>query len=126
MLLIDRLAEEIILAAARRGEFEDLPGAGKPLQLDDDSAVPEELRVAYRILKNAGCLPPEQQLRSEIRQIENLLDRLDADTEELTLRRRLLLLKTRLALQGREANLLIEEGAYHEKLLRRLADRPGR
>ena len=126
MLLIDRLAEEIILAAARRGEFEDLPGAGRPLQLDDDSAVPEALRVAYRILKNAGCLPPEQQLRSEIRQIENLLDRLDADTEELTLRRRLLLLKTRLALQGREANLLIEEGAYHEKLLRRLADRPGR
>ena len=124
MLLIDRLAEENILAAARRGEFEDLPGAGKPLQLDDDGAVPEELRVAYRILRNAGCLPPEQQLRNEIRQIENLLDRLDADTEELTLRRRLLLLKTRLALQGREANLLIEEGAYREKLLRRLADRP--
>ena len=93
MLLIDRLAEENILAAARRGEFEDLPGAGKPLQLDDDSAVPEELRVAYRILKNAGCLPPEQQLRNEIRQIENLLDRLDADAEEFTLRRRLLLLK---------------------------------
>lgn len=126
MLLIDRLAEENILAAARRGEFEDLPGAGKPLQLDDDSAVPEELRVAYRILKNAGCLPPEQQLRNEIRQIENLLDRLDADAEEFTLRRRLLLLKTRIALQGRDANLLIEEGAYREKLLRRLADRPTR
>ena len=126
MLLIDRLAEENILAAARRGEFEDLPGAGKPLQLDGDSAVPEELRVAYRILKNSGCLPPEQQLRSEIRQIENLLDRLEADTEETVLRRRLLLLKTQFALQGRDVNLLIEEGAYREKLLRRLAGRPPR
>jgi hypothetical protein len=126
MLLIDRLAEENILAAARRGEFEDLPGAGKPLRLDDDRAVPEELRVACRILKNAGCLPPEQQLRNEIRQIEGLLGRLEADTDEPMLRRRLLLLKTRFALQGRDVNLLIEEGAYREQLLRRLADRPTR
>lgn len=123
MLLIDRLAEENIVAAARRGEFEDLPGAGKPLLLDDDSAVPEELRVAYRILKNAGCLPPEQQLRNEIRQIEGLLNRVDADIEQASLGRRLLLLKTRLALQGREINLLTEEAAYREKLLHRLTDR---
>lgn len=123
MLLIDRLAEENIQAAVRRGEFEDLPGAGKPLPLEDDSAVPEELRVAYRILRNAGCLPPEQQMRNEIRQIEGLLNRVDADTEEASLRRRLLLLKTRLALQGRDVNLLAEEGAYREKLLRRLAER---
>jgi len=123
MLLIDRLAEENILAAARRGEFDDLAGAGKPLQLDDDSAVPEELRVAYRLLRNAGCLPPEQQMRSEIRQIEGLLNQIEADAEEAMLRRRLLLLKTRLALQGRDVNLLAEEGAYREKLLRRLADR---
>jgi hypothetical protein len=124
MLLIDRLAEETIRAAARRGEFDDLAGAGKPLQLDDDSAVPEELRVAYRLLKNAGCLPPEPQMRNEIRQIEGLLNQVDSDAEDATLRRRLLLLKTRLALQGRDINLLAEEGAYREKLLRRLADRP--
>jgi hypothetical protein len=123
MLLIDRLAEEHILAAARRGEFENLAGAGKPLLLDDDSAVPEELRVAHRLLRNAGCLPPEQQLRNDIRQIEDLLDRVEADTEAVKLRRRLLLVKTRLALQGRDVNLLAEEGAYREKLLRRLADR---
>jgi hypothetical protein len=124
MLLIDRLAEENILAAARRGEFDNLAGAGKPLRLDDDSAVPEELRGAYRLLRNAGCLPPEQQMRSEIRQIEGLLSQVEADAEEAPLRRRLLLLKTRLALQGRDVNLLAEEGAYREKLLQRLADRP--
>jgi len=126
MLLIDRLAEETIEAAQRRGDFDDLPGAGKPLSLDDNSAVPESLRVAYRILSNAGCLPPEQQLRREIRELEGLLQQLETSAEEQRLRRRLLLLQTRLALQGRESNPLIEEGAYREKLLRHMGDGPGR
>ena len=39
--------------------FDDLPGSGRPLELDDDRLVPEELRVAWRILKNAGFVPPE-------------------------------------------------------------------
>jgi hypothetical protein len=121
MLLIDALAEEQISAAIRRGEFDDLPGQGEPLLLDDDSAVPEALRAAYRILKNAGCLPPEQQLRSEIRQVEELLRRVETSAQEEAVRRRLCLLRTRLALEGRDGNLLIEEGAYRDKLLRRLA-----
>ena len=121
MLLIDALAEEQISAAIRRGEFDDLPGQGEPLQLDDNSAVPEALRVAYRILKNAGCLPPEQQLRNEIRQVEELLHQVESSAEEESIRRRLHLLRTRLALQGRDANLMIEEGAYRDKLMRRLA-----
>jgi hypothetical protein len=48
-----------MLEAVSRGEFDDLPGAGRPLDLNDDPLVPQELRVAYRILKNAGYLPPE-------------------------------------------------------------------
>ena len=120
MLLLDRLAEETILAALRRGEFDDLPGAGEPLSLDDDSAVPEALRVAYRILRNAGCLPPEQQLRREISEVEALLQHLESSAEEQRLRRHLLLLQTRLALQGGESSLLTQEGAYREKLLRRI------
>ncbi len=125
MLLLDRLAEETILAAARRGEFDDLPGSGKPLSLDDDSAVPEPLRVAYRILSNAGCLPPEQQLRREIRELEDLLQQLQGSAEEQQLRRRLLLLQTRLALQGRESSPLLEEAAYREAVLRRIGGDAG-
>jgi hypothetical protein len=120
MLLIDMLAEEQISAAIRRGEFDNLAGNGKPLQLEDDSAVPGELRVAYRILKNAGCLPPEQQLRNEIREVEGLLSRVESGTEAQKIRRRLCLLKTRLALQGRDPNLLLEHQAYREKLLRKI------
>ena len=65
MKLLDALVEQRIAAAAARGEFEDLPGAGAPQELDDDLLVPEEVRVANRILKNAGFVPPAvEQLRS--------------------------------------------------------------
>jgi hypothetical protein len=57
--MLDFLAEQRLAEAVSRGELDDLPGAGKPLVLDDDPLVPEELRLAYRILKNAGFVPPE-------------------------------------------------------------------
>src|SRR5579875_1838720 len=65
MKLLDALVEQRIAAAVARGEFDDLPGAGAPLALDDDALVPEEVRVANRILKNAGFAPPAvEQLRA--------------------------------------------------------------
>jgi Domain of unknown function (DUF1992) len=57
--MFDDLVERRIREAQQRGEFSGLPGEGKPLTLEDDRLVPEELRVAYRILKNAGFVPPE-------------------------------------------------------------------
>ena len=59
MTVFDLLAERKIAEAVSNGELDDLPGAGRPLELDDDALVPEELRLAYRILKNAGYAPPE-------------------------------------------------------------------
>ncbi len=73
MDLLDELAERRILESLARGELDDLPGAGRPLDLDDDTLVPPELRVAYRILKNAGYLPPEVGVRREIRAVDELL-----------------------------------------------------
>ena len=72
MDLLDQLAEARIAEAVARGDFEDLPGAGRPLELDDDALVPEELRVAYRILKNAGYVPEEVRLLGELRSAEAL------------------------------------------------------
>ena len=69
----EEIVEERIKQAQRKGEFDNLKGAGKPLPKDDLSHVPEELRMAYRILKNADCLPPELELKKEIRQTEQLL-----------------------------------------------------
>ena len=120
MLLLDRLAEEHIEAAIRRGEFDALEGAGRPLMLEDESLVPDELRVAYRLLRNAGCLPPEQQTKNEINEIEDLLGRVETGDEEDRLRRRLWLLRMRLAACSRQTSPLLLEQAYREKLLRHL------
>ncbi len=51
--LIDRQLEQ----AEKDGEFANLPGAGKPLNLNDDLYTPEHLRAAYRIMKNANVVP---------------------------------------------------------------------
>ena len=66
-----------ILEAIGRGECDNLPGAGKPLALDDDTLVPPELRVAYRILKNAGYVPRDLQLQSEISDLEAFVATVD-------------------------------------------------
>lgn len=69
----EKLIEARIKKAQDQGAFENLPGSGRPLQLEDDRHIPEDLRMAYKVLKNADCLPPEVQLRKEIRTTEGLL-----------------------------------------------------
>src|SRR5215472_9401044 len=88
-------AEERIREAMDAGLFDNLPGKGKPLALDDDSNVPEEMRLSFKILKNAGCLPIEMEVRKEICSLRQLLNAtIDEDTRR-ELRRELnfLLLK---------------------------------
>jgi hypothetical protein len=80
--MFDSIAEKKIAEAIERGEFKDLPGEGKPLELDDDAHVPEDLRVAYRILKNAGYVPPEAENLREVGDLERLVKAQTADSPE--------------------------------------------
>ena len=68
-----KIVEERIRKAQRKGEFENLAGSGKPLTLEEDRHIAEELRLSYKILKNADCLPPEIELKKEIKRTEDLL-----------------------------------------------------
>lgn len=70
----NKIVEERIKAAQRKGDFDNLDGSGQPLRLDELNGVPEELRLAYKLLKNADLLPPEIELKKEIRQTEDLLE----------------------------------------------------
>jgi hypothetical protein len=70
--MLDFLAERRIAEAVSRGELDELPGAGRPLDLEDDALVPEELRLAHRILKNAGYVPPEVQTLNQIAELARL------------------------------------------------------
>ena len=82
---IERLAEQRILAAQRNGEFDDLAGKGKPLALEDLSTLPEDLRMAYHVLKNTNVLPPEAELLKDIHILEDLLKHVEDEGERKSL-----------------------------------------
>jgi Domain of unknown function (DUF1992) len=107
--MLEFLVEQRLEEAVSRGELANLPGEGRPLALDDDALVPEELRLAYRILKNAGCVPPEVQTLSEIAELEDFVKRegVDAAARAKAVRK-LALLRTRI------------ENRYYEKAVAKL------
>ncbi len=78
----EKIVEERIQQAQRKGAFKNLPGAGKPLVIEDDRHVPEDLRLAYKILKNADCIPPEIELKKEIKRTEDILAGMDETVEK--------------------------------------------
>jgi hypothetical protein len=116
---LDALVEERILAAQARGEFDDLPGAGRPLDLEDDALIPAELRLAYRILKNAGYAPPEVAVRREIGQLAALVIGIVEGGERMRALKRLELLRLRLVAMRRDDAPLQLDGAYYDKLASR-------
>jgi hypothetical protein len=88
----ERIAENRIREAMQEGEFDNLPGAGKPIDLDGYFKLPEHLRVAFSILKSANCVPAEVELLNEIAALEQRLQeapepQLPAIRRELTDRR---------------------------------------
>ena len=119
MDLFAAIAERKIKEAMARGEFVDLPGAGRPLPPDDLASLPAELRMAYRVLKNAGCLPPEVEAHREIVTLKNLIATLEESDER---RRRLKELNFKLVRFSamRRRPLYLDDPCYGERLTERL------
>ncbi|MBW1988341.1 MAG: DUF1992 domain-containing protein [Deltaproteobacteria bacterium] len=120
-----KIVEQRIAEAQKKGAFDNLPGAGKPLCLEDDRHVPEELRLAYKILKNADCVPPEVELRKEILAMEDLLAGMEDTREKYRAMKKLnhLVLKLNLLRNGR-AELDIPE-RYEHRLVERFSNKGG-
>jgi hypothetical protein len=121
--IVDQIVERRIAEAIERGEFQDLPGEGRPIELDDDRLVPEELRVAYRILKNAGYIPEEVRLLAELRSAEQLLLQATAREERSAAAARLRLLLERVGTS--RAAPLQSQSDYFQRLAERLAGARG-
>ncbi|NDO83500.1 hypothetical protein CJP72_22940 [Citrobacter sp. NCU1] len=119
MWLLDQWAERHIVDAQSKGEFDNLPGSGKALMLDDDSHVPDDLRVGYRLLKNAGCLPPELEQRREAIQLLDILKGISKnDPQYQEVSRRLSLLELKLRQAGLSTEFL--RGEYADKLMHKI------
>lgn len=69
-----RMAEEKIQQAITEGQFDNLPGKGKPLELEDLSGMPQDMRMSYLMMKNSGFLPEEVQVKKEIASLEEMIE----------------------------------------------------
>ncbi|HEY1998718.1 DnaJ family domain-containing protein [Paraburkholderia sp.] len=121
MRLLDALVEQRIAAAAARGEFDDLPGSGVPLALEDDVLVPQEVRVANRILKNAGFVPPAVE---QLRALRDLQEELNAVSDPATccsLQAKMLALD--MALESLRGGPLVLPREYCRRIAERLSER---
>lgn len=120
LAFIERLAEERIRQAQDQGAFDDLPGRGKPLDLEDDAHVPEDLRMAWRVLKNADCLPPELLARREIHTARELLAGMTDEAERHAQMQRLNLMITKLNESRRRPINLEARQEYYDKVVARV------
>ena len=84
-----RNADERIKEAIARGEFDNLPGKGRPLDLDTYFATPEDLRIGYSLLKNADIIPEEIELLKKIEDLKKSLDSCTSPVEKRAIQRQL-------------------------------------
>ena len=119
LVIWQKIAEDRIREAVERGELDDLPGKGHPLELEDDSHLPAELRMAYKVLKNAGYTPPELDIKNEIIQVEDLLMQAPDEKTRYQAMKRLNYLTMKLA-ELRPRSAMLEEHRYAGRILDRL------
>jgi hypothetical protein len=98
-----RVAESRIREAVERGEFDNLPNAGQPLNLEEYFSAPADLRMAHSILKNANCAPVEVELLADVARLRLAMDEATDPAEREKRRQALVEKEMRLAilLEGR-------------------------
>ena len=92
-----RTAENRIREAVAQGHFDNLPGAGQPLNLDEYFSAPEDLRMAFSIVRNANCAPPEVELLNEVARLERAVAEASDAAARQTLQQTLTSRRTHLA-----------------------------
>ena len=116
----EKIVEERIKIAQRNGEFKNLAGSGKPLKLEDTQHIAEDLRLAYKILKNADFLPPEIEMKKEINQTKELLSGIEDASEKYQLLKKLNFLIMKLNITWNRSILFEVPQQYGEKLMGKL------
>jgi hypothetical protein len=116
----EKIVEERILQAQANGAFDNLEGSGEPIRYEDETGIPEDLRLAYKILKNAGCVPPELETSREIRQTEDLLKNETETEETYRLMKKLNVLMRRRKMETPAFESLAVREEYQARLLSRI------
>ena len=121
----ERIVEERIRRAQQKGDFQNLDGRGLPIEFADDRHIPEDLRLAFKILKNADCLPAEIELKKEIERTEDLLAGMTDTRERYRTIRKINYLIMRVNALRKGSIALDMPPQYEQKLACRIAAGPG-
>jgi len=81
--------DEVIRQAIENGDFDNLPGKGKPLDLSEWANTPEEMRMAYSVLKSSGYTPSEVVINNEIGELKALIKETTDEALKSTLMKKL-------------------------------------
>jgi len=114
-------AERRITQAQKNGEFDHLPGEGRPLALEDDSHIPHELRMAFKVLKNAGYVPPEIADRNEVNSILDLLEHCEDGAEKVRQMQKLDVILMRMNCRRERSVAISDRDPYYENVVRRIS-----
>ncbi|MDX1775305.1 MAG: DnaJ family domain-containing protein [Desulfobulbales bacterium] len=117
------IAERKISEAIRKGLLDNRDWHNRPLPVTNDNLVPEELRMAHKILKNGGYLPPEIEAKKEIQQIEDMLAGCEDECTRVKQIKKLNYLVLKLnAMKGDSVSLASQE-EYYRRIVERISVR---
>lgn len=118
---ITLIAERRIAEALERGELDDLPGRGQKMVLEDESRIPEDFRMAYKVLKNAGYAPPEVTIRQEIANTRRMLADMTDEQEKYAAVKKLNFLMLKLNVGRTCPVVLPENDEYYTKVVDKIS-----
>lgn len=120
MSIFEIIAERKIQEAINNGEFDNLSCKGKPLPADDLDMVPDELWMSYKILKNAGVIPEEVELRKSIMHLNDLLNACVDERERSEIRKKITEKQLRYNILMETKGMKVVDPYYHAKILEKL------
>jgi hypothetical protein len=115
------IAERKISEALQKGQLDNESWRNRPLPMTNDNMVPVELRMAYKILKNAGYLPPEIETKKEIQQIEDLLANCEDERIRVKQIKKLNFLVLKLNTMKGDAASIEGQEEYYRKIVERIS-----
>ncbi|MBU0967292.1 MAG: DUF1992 domain-containing protein [Proteobacteria bacterium] len=121
MFLLTRIAERKISQAIEDGSLDFAKWKNVPLPQDDDPLVPDDLKIAYKMLKNAGYLPPEIEAKKEIQTLEELISRTEDEHVRLKQMKKLNVLLMKMEASRKTPTNLAAQDDYYRKVVERIS-----
>jgi hypothetical protein len=115
-----RIAERKILEAMKENDFTSEKWKNKPLPLDDDLNVPDDLKMAYKIMKNSGYLPPEIVEKKEVQRLEELIAATEDEHERLKQMKKLNVILMKIDAARPSRSNIAHQDEYYRKIVERI------